>query len=495
MHVSKRSHPHTRTVLWCAGLVAICAQAASFFSCSFGTVGSLPVVSPPPPNPVVSINVAPMTITIGQSALLSWSASGVSACTASGAWSGAQSLQGSLKVSPSTAGSFSYVLNCSVAPTGSIAQSATLTVHAMGGALGSARHLERSRPDLRVRRTDLVADVAGIGAHLADPSLSEPWGLALPPALPAVLANRSSNTATSYDGMGRAQPSAAPLRLQLPFDARGAVTGAAGVVANSGDGFMVSAAGRSAPARLVWASTGGVLAAWSPELGSGDAVVVHVSSDSAAYTGLALKTSSTPGERWLYAADFRNARIDVFDTTFRKVRPTRTKFAFSDPALPPGYAPFGIAAFDELVYVAYARRPVPFAPFPVSAAGLGLIDVFTSSGVFISRLVADGSVLNAPWAVVPMPDGRALHIGRSLLVGNTGDGTIQAFDLESGIPLGALTDGSGAVLVVPRLHALAFGNDDAAQPGATLFFTAGTGNGAHGWYGRIDFQVAAASAR
>jgi uncharacterized protein (TIGR03118 family) len=238
-----------------------------------------------------------------------------------------------------------------------------------------------------------------------------------------------------------------------------------------------------------------VLAAWSPELGSGDAVVVHVSSDSAAYTGLALKTSSTPGERWLYAADFRNARIDVFDTTFRKVRPTRTKFAFSDPALPPGYAPFGIAAFDELVYVAYAQRPVPFAPFPVSAAGLGLIDVFTSSGVFISRLVADGSVLNAPWAVVPMPDGRALHIGRSLLVGNTGDGTIQAFDLESGIPLGALTDGSGAVLVVPRLHALAFGNDDAAQPGATLFFTAGTGNGAHGWYGRIDFQAAAASAR
>ncbi|MBV9723881.1 MAG: TIGR03118 family protein [Gammaproteobacteria bacterium] len=442
----------------------------------------------------MSINVAPATITLGQSALLSWSASGVSACTASGAWSGAQSLQGSLKVSPSSAGSFSYVLNCSVTPNGSIAQSATLTVNAMG-ALGSARDLERSRRYLSVRRTDLVADVAGIGALLADPSLSEPWGLAMPPALPAVIANRSSNTATSYDGTGSARPSAAPLRLQLPFAAAGPIIGAAGVVANSSDGFVVSAAGKSTPARLVWASTGGVIAAWSPEMGSGAPVVVHLSSDSAVYTGLALKTSSTPGEGWLYAADFRNARVEAFDTSFRRVLPTRTRFAFADPHLPPGYAPFGIATSDELVYVAYAQRPVPFAPFPVSGAGRGLIDVFTSSGVFITRLVPVGSMLNAPWAVAPVPDGRALPVGRALLVGNTGDGTIQAFDRESGVPLGALTDDSGAVLLVPRLHALAFGNGAAAQPGATLFFTAGTGNGAHGWYGRIDFEVAAGTAR
>jgi uncharacterized protein (TIGR03118 family) len=460
----------------CAGLVAICAQAAAFFSCSYGTAGSVPIVPPPPPNATLSINVAPGTITLGQSALLSWSGNGVTACTASGAWSGPQSPQGSLKVTPATTGTFAYVLNCATAPTGSIAQSATLTVDAMGALSGH----------LTVRRTDLVADVPGIGALAADPNLSEPWGLALPVGLPAVVASRKSNTSTSYDGRGSARPAADALRLHLPFDAEGPAAGAAGVVANSSDGFVLSAAGQSAPARLLYASAGGTIAAWAPEIDAGNAVIVYQSNDSAAYTGLAIATSSTPSDGWLYAADFRNGRIDVFDTHFRRQIPTATTFAFTDPALPPGYAPFGLAAFDQLVYVAYAQRPVFFARSPVTGPGLGLIDVFTSSGVYITRLVPAGGALNAPWAMVAVPDAHVL--ARALLVGNTGDGTIAAFELASGAPLGALHDEDGAALVVPGLHGLAFGNDCAAQPRSTLFFSAGPGQGAQGWYGRIDFE-------
>jgi uncharacterized protein (TIGR03118 family) len=472
-------------LVWCAGVVALCAQAAAFFSCSYGTVTSVPIV-PPPVHPTISINVAPGTITLGQSALLSWSANGVTACTASGAWSGAQSPQGSLKVTPSTTGTFAYVLNCTTAPSGSIAQSATLTVNAMG-ALGHSRP-EPSRGHLTVRRMDLVADVPGVGALVTDPNLSDPWGLALPVGLPAVVASRKSNTSTCYDGLGRARPAADPLLLHLPFDAEAPTAGAAGMVANASDGFVVPAAGRSAPARLLYASTGGVIAAWSPEIDAGNAVIVYASNDSAAYTGLAIATSSTPGEGWLYAADFRNGRIDVFDSDFRRQVPTAAAFAFTDPALPPGYAPFGIAAMDQLVYVAYAQRREPFTRFPVTGRGLGLIDVFTSSGVFITRLVSSGGVLNAPWSMVAVPDAHVLT--RALLVGNTGDGTIDAFEPESGTWLGALQYESGAVLVVPRLHGLAFGNDSAAQPRSTLFFSAGPGQGAQGWYGRIDFDAA-----
>src|SRR5262249_43170009 len=149
-----------------------------------------------------------------------------------------------------------------------------------------------------------------------DASLSDPWGLVLPATLPAVVASRTSSISSFYDGAGSAQPVANALQLHLPFGAGRADGGAAAVVGNSGDGFIVSFAGKSAPARLLYASTGGVIAAWSPEVDPANALVVHVASDSAAYTGLAIAASSTPSESRLYAADFRNARIDVFDSSF-----------------------------------------------------------------------------------------------------------------------------------------------------------------------------------
>lgn len=444
---------------------------------------------PPPPAPSLAIAVTPTTIVLGQSAVLSWTSTGVSACTASGAWSGPQSLQGSTKVTPASTGTFAYVLNCSTASTGSIAQSATLTVTAMA-AVGSARHLV-GRRDARVRRTDLVADVTGTRALGTDVNLSDPWGLVLPEKLPAVVASRRSNTSTVYAGAGSAQPVPAPPLLHLPDGPQSTAFGAAGIATNSGDDFIVSAAGKSSPAQLLYAGRAGMIAAWSPEVDIGAALAVFAADDSAAYTGLAIATSSTPGESHLYAADFRNGRIDVFDTAFRKQTPTRTKFAFTDPALPSGYAPFGIAVIDDLVYVAYAQRPPSTTADPVSGPGLGMIGVFTPGGDFITRLVTAGGALNAPWAMVRAPADGEFPFGRALLVGNTGDGTINAFDLANGTLLGSLTDETGTVLVIPSLHGLAFGNDYAGQPRTTLFFSAGAHAGAHGWYGRLDLVASA----
>jgi uncharacterized protein (TIGR03118 family) len=471
-----------------AGLVAICAQAGSFFSCSFSS-GGFPTAGPfPPPVPSLTISVNPTSIVLGQSAVVTWSSSGATSCTASGAWSGAQSPQGNTRVTPTTTGSLAYVLNCST-PTGSIAQSATLTVSAMAAA-SRARGALASGRGARLVRTDLVADVAGTRASNIDAQLAEPWGLVFPDGLAAAMANRGSNRSTSYDGAGTSQPAPVPQQVRLPSSREGSQFGAAGVVANSSDGFVVSAAGRAAPARLLYAGRSGLIAGWSPEVDINSALIAYAAEDASSYTALAIATSSTPSESRLYATDFRNARIDVFDSAFRKQVRSATRFAFREPVLPPGYAPFGIAVGGDLVYVTYAQRLASSDRDPLSAPGAGIVEVFTMEGDFITRLVTSGGALNAPWAIVRAPADGSVPFAGALLVGNTGDGRINAFDAATGALLGTLTDAGGAALVVPNLHGLAFGNDFAGQPRVTLFFTAGAHDGAHGWYGRLDFAAA-----
>ena len=495
MHVSNKRSNRSRVLLWCAGLVAICAQASSFFSCSFGTSGSLPVLPPtvsPPPSPSITISVTPTTIVLGQSAVLSWSSTGIpGGCTASGAWSGPQNPAGSTKVTPATAGVFSYVLTCAIAPAGSIAQSATLTVNAM---LARSRvHAIAASGRARLVRTDLVADAPDTRAARADPDLIEPWGLVLADKLPAAVAIHGSSRSASYDGAGNSQSGGVPLRVQLPATASGAAFGATGVVANSSEGFVISAGGRSAAARLIYVGTSGMIAGWSPEADLTHAVTAYAAADGASYTSVALAISSSPGEIHLYASDFRNGKVDVFDSSFRQQTRSPTRFAFTDPALPLGYSPFGIAAIGDLIYIAYAQQNGSAGTDPVGGAGLGLVDVFTMSGDFITRLIASGGVLNAPWAIVRATDDAAPFAG-ALLVGSTGDGRINAFDTATGSLLGTLSDEKGGALVVPGLHGLAFGNDSSLQPRAALFFTAGAHAGAQGWYGRIDFASAPQSA-
>jgi uncharacterized protein (TIGR03118 family) len=469
------------------GLVTLCAQAATFWSCTWNSQGSLPI-TPPPVAPNLAITVKPSTITLGQSATLSWSSNGVTGCVASGAWSGPQPPQGTSTVTPTTTGTFAYVLRCST-PVGSLAESTALTVQP--AARASARSLIHARRGTGFLRTNLVTDVAGTTALNTDPKLGEPWGVVLPEGLPALVTSRDSSISTSYDGAGIARPSSQPLQIHLPSGPLGAEFGAAGVVINPSDGFVVSAGGRSGPARLLYAGSGGMIAGWSPEVDVHHALVAYAADDAAVYTGLAIAVSSTPSESRLYAADFRNAKVDVFDRAFRKQTRSATRFAFAEPALPPRYAPFGVAVIGELVYVAYAQQLARANPDPVSGSGAGLVAVFTMEGNFITRLVTSGGALNAPWAMVRAPADSSVPFAGTLLVGNTGDGRINAFDTATGALLGTLTDATGAALVVPRLHGLAFGNGVAGQPRPTLIFTAGAHDGAQGWYGRIDFGAAA----
>ena len=139
----------------------------------------------------------------------------------------------------------------------------------------------------------------------------------------------------------------------------------------------------------------------------------------AIYKGLAIAT--TAAGTFLYAADFHNARVDVFDGTFA---PVIAPGAFTDPGLPKGFAPFGIQNLQGRIYVAYAKQDAN-AEDEIAGEGLGFVDVFDTSGMLLAR-VASRDALNAPWGLAIAPAGFGRFSG-NLLVGNFGDGRINAF--------------------------------------------------------------------
>jgi uncharacterized protein (TIGR03118 family) len=233
-----------------------------------------------------------------------------------------------------------------------------------------------------------------------------------------------------------------------------------------------------------------MLAGWSPALSSSTAAITYADTSGAVYTGLALANNGSGN--FLYAADFHGMKIDVFDSTFRKQTTSAASFSFRDPSLPPGFAPFGIQAIDNgsggaaQLYLTYAQ-PQATGTTPASAPGLGIVDIFSPSGILQKQLILGGP-LNAPWglALAPADFGTLGKAGRPLLVGNFGDGKINAFDALTGRFRGTLNDVNHNPLSVPGLRGIAFGNDSAKQAHNALFYTSGPGTATGGVYGRID---------
>jgi uncharacterized protein (TIGR03118 family) len=166
--------------------------------------------------------------------------------------------------------------------------------------------------------------------------------------------------------------------------------------------------------------------------------------------------------------------------------------AFTDPALPPGYAAFNIQSTNfnagQVVHVTYAQRDPHTSDQPTVGAGLGLVDVFDTDGNFARRLVSPGGALNAPWGITVAP-GDFGGFSNSLLVANSGDGRINAYDPNTGQWLGALKDSTSTDIVVPGLHAITFGSN-VAYPllNNVLFYSAAPGGAAHGTIGTIQVK-------
>lgn len=330
--------------------------------------------------------------------------------------------------------------------------------------------------DSRFKSTILVSDGAVAASH-TDANLKNPWGVAFNPKGFVWVANNVTQTATLYDGNGVVQS----LVVTIPATASGPASPTGMVFNGSTSDFIVSQNGKSGSAAFLFVGEGGSLSVWSPAVDPTHAITVSDSSTAGAvYKGLAIAGAN--GANRLYATDFHNNRIDIFDNAFKKLV---LSGAFVDPQLPGNFAPFGIQAIGSKLYVTYAQQDSG-AHDDVPGAGLGFVDVFDTDGHLLQRLdhVAE---LNAPWGIAQAPANFGTF-SNAILIGNFGDGTIHAFDPSSGKLMGALANADGSTFTQPGLWGIAFGNNLSAQPSNTLFFAAGINREANGVYGRLDLQ-------
>src|SRR5207249_457710 len=208
----------------------------------------------------------------------------------------------------------------------------------------------------------------------------------------------------------------------------------------------------NAPARFIFSTLSGTIKGWASVLGGTAQTRVDGSESGAVFTGLAIAT--TPTGPQLYAANFGNARVDVFDGAWN---PVVTPGGFTDPKLPEGYAPFGIQTIGTRVFVAYAKQGEDGDE--VAAQGLGIVDAYDTSGALLVRVAQHGQ-LNAPWGLALAPESFG-RFGGDLLVGNFGDGEIQAYaEMPNGHfeHRGVLRMADGSPVVIEGLWALQFGN-------------------------------------
>jgi len=293
---------------------------------------------------------------------------------------------------------------------------------------------------------NLVSDLPGM-AYFTDPDLVNPWGVSFAPTSPFWVSDNGTGLSTLYTGTG----TKLGLVVTIPPPA-----GQQGPSAPTG---QVNNFG-SAP--FVFATENGTIAAWSG--GTSAVLKVDNSASGSVYKGLA--TASVGSNSYLYATNFHNGTIDVFDTNFNKVTLGGT---FTDPSLPSGYAPFNIQSSGGMLYVTFALQDAAKHD-DVAGPGHGFVDVFDTNGNLVQRLVSMGA-LNSPWGMAWAPAGFGKFSG-DLLVGNFGDGTINAFDAMGNL-VGKLDDKNGNPLVNMGLWDIIFGNMGAGSSPNTLYFTAG----------------------
>jgi uncharacterized protein (TIGR03118 family) len=370
-------------------------------------------------------------------------------------------------------------------PTATAAQ-ATYTITASNSA-GSTTYGLAFKVDPAIPSAYTLSALVSDGAATAvstDVHLKNPWGIAALSGGPAWVTNNHDHTSTVYDGTGLIQTTV----VNIPAGANGPgdVTGI--VASSSATDFQVTNGTTTAPARFIFVTESGSLAGWAPTVNATNAIVVYNDTTGAIYKGLALANNGTAN--FLYAADFHNNRIDVFDKTFAKVA---VAGGFTDPTLPAGFAPFNIQAVTisgtTMLVVAYAKQDGT-ATEEVAGAGDGIVNTFDLNGTLLKHLIARGGQLNAPWGIAVAPANFG-SLSNALLVGNFGDGKINGFDAGTGAFIHAVSDANHNAIVTGGLWALWFGNGGRNQPTNTLYLAAGINGEVNGLFARIDLGATA----
>jgi len=381
-----------------------------------------------------------------------------------------------------------------------------------------------------VLQTNLVSDLPGVAAA-TDPNLVNPWGISESSGSPFWISDNNAGVTTLYvvPGSGGAPVTVNPLVVNIPtpVDTTGGTPTGTVFNPNNGAGaFPVTGLNKSgqkasAPALFLFDTEDGTIIGWNPGIdptgkfagpnGASEQAAIAVDDSGnnftnpdpaqqtgAVYKGLAIATSSTPiiasdpnSTALLYATNFREGVVDVYDSTFAEVT-TLPAGAFTDPNLPAGYAPFGIQELNGKIYVTYAKQD---ALKHDDAAGphRGFVDVYNLDGTpglpnGNVRLISRGA-LNSPWGLAIAPQGFAgLSAGNDpvLLVGNFGDGRIHAYDASNGSFTGRLNDPDGEPIVIDGLWGLRVGNGGAGGLTNTVYFTAGIFGESHGLFGALN---------
>jgi uncharacterized protein (TIGR03118 family) len=317
---------------------------------------------------------------------------------------------------------------------------------------------------------NVVASEASFTGARVDAHLLNGWGIAFSPTGTAWISSPGDHSTVIYNGLTGAQ-AIAPVTIPT----HGATTGGipTGQIFNGGPGFKLP---NGNPAKFIFAGIDGIISGWN----GGTAAVTTVDRNATSvYTGLAMGIVAT--DTFLYAADFKSGRIDVFNKTY-----TLQTMTLSDPFLPLGYSPFNVQNIGGLLYVTYAQ-PDPVTGIEKKGAGLGLVSVFNTDGTFVKRL-ASNAALNAPWGIAQAPLGWLTGAPTTtvILVGNFGDGHINAYDAATGNWLGTLQSGT-AVIAIDGLWAISFAPTTATTISPDrLFFTAGPAGATKGLFGYVS---------
>jgi uncharacterized protein (TIGR03118 family) len=317
---------------------------------------------------------------------------------------------------------------------------------------------------------NLASDILGMAPNL-DSNLHNPWGISFNGTSPIWVSDQGVGVSTLYNGAGTPQS----LVVTVPGSGATPPQGPTGQVFNSTSASNSFDLMNGSKSLFIFSTLSGTIDAWNGGLGT-TAEIAVTATDHAVYTGLALG-NNTSGDV-LYAADFANGKIDVFSSSFAK---TTTSGGFVDPNLPAGYMPYNIQNINGSLYVEYAM--VGAGGRASTAPNQGIVDVFDANGNLVERL-ATNSHLDSPWGVTLAPASFG-DFGGDILVGNFGDGTIQAFKLD-GTFAGTVSDTNGNAIANPGLWGIGFRSSTATgfDPNA-LYFVAGINNEADGLFGEI----------
>jgi uncharacterized protein (TIGR03118 family) len=347
-------------------------------------------------------------------------------------------------------------------------------------------HLLHHKPTMTFTVNDLVGSDPSLGAAQTDPNLINPWGVSESPTSPFWISDNGSGFTSIYSvtSSGVTTNAIPAITIAVPPGQAPGTASPTGQVFNSFAANGAFTLQDGSPATFLFATEDGTISGWNSQAGTQSIIAVNEADNpadgdeaqglGAVYKGLAIANGANGP--LLFAANFRHGTVDVYDQNFNMVN------SITDPNLPSGYAPFNVQVLDGKLFVTYALQDAAKHD-DVAGAGNGFVDEFNLNGQLVQRVASNGP-LDSPWGMAIAPQSFGRDAG-DLLVGNFGDGTIDAFNLNNDHFDGKLLGSNGQPIVIGDLWALTTGNGGSGGNPNTIYFTSGVQNEAQGLFGSL----------